>query len=506
MNAVRERLGRWAGVRRAPADSWARYQAVVEPVLAATLRVHRFAAVPVLGDPGLPLADVATCDVEAPEGLMAALAAARAPWVLVTRPGDVPAPLAFERLGQAAALAPDAAVITCDEDELDAAGRRHSPHVRPGPSPDRWLALDDSGSALLVNREAAFTELPVVTPGPGWRHELALRLAGPDSARHAHVPLVLWHRRRPAEPALSPKRVERVLADWGTSVRVTEARSGVRRVEWPLPGEPSVEVIVCFRDRPELLERCTSSLLANTDYARLSLALVDNGSVESETAALVARLAGHPRVRVLCDERPFNFAALNNAAVAGSIADVVVLLNNDTEVKDPNWLPPLLAEVVRPQVGAVAPLLSYPDGTVQHAGAALGLHGYAGHPFAGLAPETPTPFGRADEGTRNWLAVSAACLAVERAKFAAAGGFDERFVVAGNDVDLCLRLTAAGHRSLCVPRSRLVHDESRSRGTHIDPGDFAASERSYGAFRTIGDPFYNPNLTLERTDCSVRSA
>jgi O-antigen biosynthesis protein len=134
----------------------------------------------------------------------------------------------------------------------------------------------------------------------------------------------------------------------------------------------------------------------------------------------------------------------------------------------------------------------------------LGLHGYAGHPFAGLAPDAATPFGSAADGVRNWLAVTAACMMVERAKLDAVGGFDETFVVAGNDVDLCLRLTAAGHRSLCLPHVRLLHDESRSRGTYVDPGDFAASERSYGAFRTVGDPFYNPNLTMTRTDCSVR--
>ena len=93
---------------------------------------------------------------------------------------------------------------------------------------------------------------------------------------------------------------------------------------------------------------------------------------------------------------------------------------------------------------------------------------------------------------------------VERRKFERVDGFDESFVVAGNDVDLCLRLTRAGFRSLCLPHVRLEHDESTSRGEHIDPGDFARSERSYGEFRTVGDPFYNPNLTLQRTDCGPR--
>jgi O-antigen biosynthesis protein len=149
-------------------------------------------------------------------------------------------------------------------------------------------------------------------------------------------------------------------------------------------------------------------------------------------------------------------------------------------------------------------MLLYPDGNVQHAGAVLGMHGYAGHPFAGLAPDARTPFGTAAGGTRNWLAVTAACMAVERRKFFSVGGFDEAFIVAGNDVDLCLRLTAAGHRSLCVPRAKLLHDESRSRGAHIAPTDFVRSEQSYREFRTVGDPFYNPSLTLIKTDCDVR--
>ena len=93
---------------------------------------------------------------------------------------------------------------------------------------------------------------------------------------------------------------------------------------------------------------------------------------------------------------------------------------------------------------------------------------------------------------------------VAREKFWQVGGFDESFIVAGNDVDLCLRLTRAGLRTLCVPHTALIHDESRSRGSHIDPADFVRSEQSYGEFRTVGDPFYNPNLTLHSTRCEVR--
>jgi GT2 family glycosyltransferase len=512
-------------------DRWSAYLSGVEPALAAVPRVHRFAQPPVIGDPGLrptPLGvwiegegapagrtrDALGDGTRAPSAVLGgslrdALAGTRCDHVVLVSAGHLPAPLALERLGQAVSLAPEAAVVTCDDDLLDSTGARAQPRFRPGPSPDRWLASDDSGPLIVVARQRAAAALASgdLRGGAAWRHELALSLAGPAGEHHAHVPLLLCHCAAdvPQPPPLEPAAAERLLSRWEPGARVERHRA-VRRVRRPFAAgsEPVVEVIVCFRDKPELLARCVVSLLARTSYARLQLALVDNGSTAPETGALLSGFARQSRIRVLRDMRPFNFAALNNAAARSSSADVLVFLNNDTEIIDPEWVTTLLEEAVRPCVGAVAPMLLYPDGSVQHAGAALGLHGYAGHPFAGLMPDAVTPFGYAAGGTRNWLAVTAACMMVERAKFAAVGGFDESFVVAGNDVDLCLRLTAAGHRSLCVPHASLLHDESRSRGTHIDPGDFVRSERSYGEFRTLGDPFYNPNLTLRRTDCGVR--
>jgi GT2 family glycosyltransferase len=422
--------------------------------------------------------------------LHGALSRTRCEHVALLRAGDSPAALALERLGQAAALAPDAAVITCDDDVLDASGERNWPHFRPGPSPDRWLACDDSGPLLVVRRDRAEVVAAELRGGPAWRHELAIALAGPDGA----VDL-------PEPPPLDASVVSRYAG--GSAV---EWAGAARRVRRPIVGEPSVEVVICFRDQAELLARCVVSLLGRTNYARLSVALVDNGSRTPETADLIRGLERRPGVRVLRDEREFNFAALNNAAARESTADVLVFLNNDTEIVDGAWVQTLLEEALRPEIGAVAPLLLYPDGAVQHAGAAIGLHAYAGHPFAGLMPDADTPFGSAAGGTRNWLAVTAACMMVERTKFEAIGSFDESFVVGGNDVELCLRLTAAGHRSLCVPHAVVKHDESRSRGAHIDPGDLVRSERRYGEFRTLGDPFYSPSLTLRSTGCELRLA
>lgn len=530
LGAVARTLRRRLNVPSGGGDGWGAYLAQVEPALAATPRVHRFARVPIIaaagaasepmavwieggGEAALRTRQTIATGTRPPavvlDGpLQDALAQTRCERVLLVRGGDSLAPLALERFGQAVALMPQAGLITCDEDRLDPAGRRHAPRFRPAPSPDRWLASDASGSLLVVARDAAAGLLRQLSGDPAWRHELALALAltGDPSEAAAHVPMLLCHVGGEGEdpPQLSAEAVQRTLNHSEPGARV-EPAGQLRRVRRLPAPEPVVEVIVCLRDRAELLARCIVSLFSRTDYERLTLTLVDNGSREPATLELLRGLERDTRVRVLRDSGPFNFAALNNAAARTSTADVLVFLNNDTEIVDPSWVTTLLEEALRPQVGAVAPMLLYPDGTVQHAGAAIGIHGYAGHPFAGLAPGDATPFGSADGGTRNWLAVTAACMMVQRAKFEAVGGFDESFVVAGNDVDLCLRLTAAGHRSLCVPHAVLLHDESRSRGAHIDPGDFVRSEQSYGEFRTLGDPFYNPNLTLSATDCAVRA-
>jgi GT2 family glycosyltransferase len=538
-----DRLRRGAVARR----RYEAFQVEVEPGLALVPRVHRFAAVPTRIEPDTSPLALAVCIDVAGGGDVAAtraslerqrvapaavaeasgaggLDALHADLVVLVYAGDRLAPRALERLGQAAALAPDAALITCDGDELDRAGRRVRPRCAPGPSPDLLLAHDHSGALLTVRQDAALAALGgrgaagsdgESLAGPAWRYELALRLTGPDGAGHAHVPAILCHRapRRAARGAATSDddallaAAARALAAWGDApARIEPAGPGRRRVRRPVAGEPAVEAIVCLRDRPQLLARCARSVLEASTYERLALRLVDNGSADPEIPPLLARLARDPRVTVERDPRPFNFAALNNAAVARSHADVVVFLNNDAEALTPSWVEELLEDALREEVGAVAPLLLYGDGRVQHAGAAIGIHGYAGHPFAGLRPDAETPFGTATDGTRDWLAVSAACLMVERSKLDAVGGFDESFVVGGGDVDLCVRLTATDHRSLCVPHVRLRHDESASRDPLAVPAaDHERSRERYGAFRMLGDPFYNPNLTLAGTNCALRA-
>lgn len=456
-------------------------------------RVHLFARTPVVGDERTPAVAVGED-----------IASGTSEWVAFVASGHRPVAGALERLGQAATLAPGALVITADDQSRSRVGARLRARLRPGPSPDRWLAADPDFGLMAVRREPALTALRAGASG----HELFLRLSGPDAAGHAHVPEVLSEaaRTRTAIRQDPGRAVRAVLGEWepGASVEASGAGTRVRR---PLRSEPTVEVVVGFRDRPELLVRCAQTVLERSRYERLTLRLVDNASTHPEIPPLLDRLNRDKRVTLERDPRAFSFSALNNAATKRSDADVLVFLNNDTEVVDPGWIEILLEEALRPEVGAVAPLLTYPDGRVQHAGVAVGIHGWAGHPFAGLKPDERTPFGVASDGTRNWLAVTAACLMVEKRKLDVVGGFDEAFAIAGGDVDLGLRLTAAGYRSLCVPQTRVIHDESASRDPMAVPaGDFEASRRSYGAFRTVGDPFYHPALTLQDTSCRLRGA
>lgn len=486
---------------------YAAFQRHVEPEIASSTRLHRFAAVPESGFRATPAAALAVvidpsgggdgeatqaslrgqtvrCAHTAEYPILRALQESRAPWIALIRSGDRLAPIALERLGQAATLASDAAVITCDDDIIDRKGRRSRPMLRPGPCPDLWLERNPDFALVVVAREAALAAAGA--GGEGW--SLFSCLAGRDGSGHVHVPLVLCHRA-------------------GSRRGGSHPRSRQRPVRHPPDREPSVEVIVAFRDRPQLLERCVRSVLERSTYERLRLRLVDNGSTDPGLAPLLERLEKDSRVSVEADGRPFHFSALMNGAAARAKGDLLVFLNNDTEAISRGWIEELLGEALRPEVGAVAPMLLYPDGRVQHAGVAIGIHGWAGHPFAGLRPDERTPFGAAGDGTRNWMAVSAACMMVEKSKFDEVGGFDESFAVGGGDVDLCLRLTAAGYRSLCVPHARLIHDESASRDpSRVPAGDIKASRRSYGAFRTVGDPFYHPALTFQDTTCRLRSA
>ncbi|MET0294387.1 MAG: glycosyltransferase family 2 protein [Phenylobacterium sp.] len=413
---------------------------------------------------------------------------------------------------------PDADLIYSDEDRLDERGARIEPYFKPDWSPDLMLGQN------LVNHLAVYRRALVEAVG-GLREglegaqdwDLALRIAEhtrPDRIRH--IPAVLYHWRQPSSPetfsgrqaercaAAARRAVEEHLQRTGQSDAVVENQPGapawlaVRRR--PPATRPLVSVIVPTRDRARLLAECAAGVLERTAYAPLELIVVDNGSVEPATFALFDALKRDPRVRVLPAPGPFNYSRLNNQAVAAARGELLLLLNNDVAVRQGDWLDEMVGHAVRPDVGAVGARLVYPDGSLQHAGVVLGVGGnppVAGHLCHGAPPHHPGYAGLLNM-TREASAVTAACLAVRRDVYEQVGGFDEaELAVAFNDVDLCLKIRAAGYRIVWTPHAELLHLESASRGDDTGTARFAreiaAMRRRWG--ETLDhDPYYNPNL------------
>lgn len=407
------------------------------------------------GDVAGALAEAAACD-----------------WVGIVRAGDTLEPHALACLAAAAARDPGLTVIIFDEDRPDGRGGR-VPVFRPD-----WSPRLQGGPRLDEGANVVRGELAVrMTNSPGPSGEFATRI------RVGHVRRVLLHRASVPDPLPAVQRPART-------------------------GTPQVSVVVPNRDSPALIRTCLAGLLTGTEYPRLDVVIVDNGSIDPETLALYASLAGNPRVTVLRRPGPFNFSALTNAGAAASGGELLLLLNNDIDVISETWLSAMVDEAVRPGVGAVGAQLLYPDGRIQHAGVVVGLGGEAGHPYRGRPAGTPDRMARPPV-PHEVSAVTGACLLVSRAAYEAVGGLDEaRFPVSFNDIDLCLKLRRQGLRNIQVPDAVLHHHESASRGRDVGAKQ-ARADREARAFAEAwlpvmrDDPYYHPALSLLRFDVSL---
>ncbi len=284
-----------------------------------------------------------------------------------------------------------------------------------------------------------------------------------------------------------------------------------RRRRWPhvvplaTDTLPTVDVIIPTRNHAALLEACIRSIREKTRYPqdRVRILIVDNGSDEPSALALFERLRAEEGYVVIADPRPFNYARLNNVAAAQAEADVLLFLNNDTEVTDPEWLRTLTALAMQPDAGVVGAKLLYPDGTMQHAGVVLGIGGVAGHSFIGLDAAKGGYMGLASVN-REVAAVTGACMAVRRSVFEEVGGFDEALEIAFNDTALCCGALERGYRNLYAGETSLLHHELKSRGFEDTPEKLQRFRqecvRARGRFKSLfdEDPFYSSNLGLER--------
>lgn len=258
-----------------------------------------------------------------------------------------------------------------------------------------------------------------------------------------------------------------------------------------------VEIIIPFRDGKDLTSNCLESIIEHSHDYNYSVTLIDNQSSLSETKEWIKEIAKTTHVRVLEADFDFNWSKLQNFGIEHSDAEVFVFLNNDTVVLEDNWLQILCSNALRQDIGVVGPLLLYEDQTIQHAGVVIGLDGYAGHLYQGAQPVHAGVNFVSPMVPRNVTAVTGACMAISRTTLDKIGLFDDNFIICGSDVEICLRAYHAGLRNLYTPFTQLSHLESKTRDTYIPDIDFQLSQKTYQEFWDHGDPFFNPNLSLE---------
>lgn len=418
---------------------------------------------------------------------------------------------------------PEAGLIYSDEDKVDATNQRYDPYFKSELNYELLLA-QNMICHLGVYRTAQVRSLGGFRTGfeGGQDYDLALRVIEQlEPAQVVHVPQVLYHWRAFAGStalgageknyaAVAGRRaVAEHLTRRGLAAEVTAAPEAPaqNRVRFACPApQPLVSIIIPTKDRADLLEMCLKSLQAKTSYTNYEVIIVDNGSVEPATQALFDRLQA-PRFKVVRDDSPFNYSALNNSAARLARGELLCLMNNDIEILTPDWLEEMVSFAWREDVGCVGARLWYPDGRLQHGGCVIGVGGIAGHSHKYLSRGQVGYFARAVLH-QSFSAVTAACLLVRRSIFEQMGGLDEQLVVAFNDVDFCLRVQAAGYRNVWTPYAEMNHHESASRGEEDSPEKIARFKREIDYMKArwgdslLNDPTYSHNLTLDGEDFS----
>ena len=454
-----------------------------------------------------------------------ALEIASGEWVALLDHDDQLAPHALYSIVDAINRRPDVKLIYSDVDKIDLHGRRHTPYFKCDWNP-MLLLSHNLVSHLSAYKTALVRELGGFRTGleGAQDYDLALRMSerlAPDEIEH--IPHILYHwRSMPGSTALDVDEKpyallagERALNDHfaRTDTRATAHLIGFGyRVDYELPDPPPlVSIIIPIRNARELTEQCILSIHQLTSYPRYEIILVDNGSDDARALAYIAELAEQEGVRVLRDERPFNFSALNNAAVRLARGTVLALVNNDIEILSADWLTRMVSLALQPGAGAVGAKLLYPDGTIQHGGVIMGLGGLAAHAHKRLPRHARGYFGRAALA-HNVSAVTAACLVVRKDVYERAGGLNEvDLAIAYNDIDFCLKLTRLGLRNIWTPFVEMIHHELATRGYETSPAKLErfSREKAFMGERwrpeIERDPAYSPNLSLEGSDFGLAS-
>lgn len=410
---------------------------------------------------------------------------------------------------------PELDVIYSDQDKIDENGRRYEPFFKPDWSPELFLGVMYVGHLLVVRKSLAervggfdsrFDKIQ--------DYEFMLRLSE-QTFNIGHIPRILYHWRAIAGSVARGNHEKSGIDELQTQA----VNAALKRRQLLAIAEPHAQlshrvtirpskthssrffsIIIPSKDAPHHIGRCLESLFAKTKFKNFEVIVVDNNTTDPQALAV---LKNYP-IKIVPYKEAFCFSRANNLGVAEAKGDALVLLNNDTEILTPQWLEVFDYHLDQNDVGAVGPLLLYPDNTVQHAGVVLGFRGTADHVMRGFPPSVDGYAGSLS-CARDVSAVTAACLAVTKENYEKVGGLQEDYQIIYQDVDFCLRLRHAGLRNIFTPQASLYHHESQSRGKAYNFVDRALLLDCWQEVIENGDPYYNPNFSIRHVDYQLKT-
>lgn len=433
---------------------------------------------------------------------------------------DMLAPFALFEVALTLWSDPEIDILYSDEDNIDSSGKRVSPFFKPGFSPDLLRSMNYMCHFLVVRRSLG-EDLGWIRSGFEGAQDFDFILRATEKTnRVVRIAKILYHWRSIAGSAAADDNAKPYATVSGVKAleehlkRLNTPGSAEShylptwyRIRYDLQQEPKVSIIILNHDHADDLAKLLRSIRERSSYNNYEILIVENNSSQQAIFDLYAALRGKDeRVKILEFNKPFNYSRANNFAANKASGEVLLFLNNDMEIISPDWLEEMLVHAVRPAVGTVGAKLLFPNNTIQHAGVIVGIgkvasHGHKGYDRASIG------YGGRLILTHNVAASTAACLMMRKEVFQQVGGFNEDYILAYGDIDLCLRVLEKKLVNVWTPFAELYHHESKTRGMEESPEQIARYQnevflfqKRWGKFIRKGDPYYNPNLSLEHED------
>ena len=457
----------------------------------------------------------------------AALAAAAGDWVTFLDHDDMLAPFALYEVAETIRLRHKADFIYSDEDHMAADGKkRFEPHFKPSFSPETLLSYNYICHMIVIKKNLV-AKIGNFRPEMEGSQDYDLILRAVEKASCVvRIPKILYHWRT-SPTSVSDNPESKLHAYSAARAALTDCLKRRKldgevhdgqflssyQITYRIPENTKVSVIIPNKDHAGDLAEALESVEKASRFPgspEIEIVIIENGSTDKAVFELYLKLKKNPGVKIIEWKEGFNYSALNNFGVKHASGNILLFLNNDVRSLNDDWIIRMVEYAVQENIGAVGAKLYYPDLTIQHAGIVVGIQNIAGHAHKNFHRNAFGYMNRL-KIIQNVSAVTGACLAVRKSVFEEAGGMDEKFAFAFNDVDLCLKFLKHGYRNIFTPFAELIHHESKTRGyedTSEKRRRFEEEcklfQKKWKDFLLTGDPYYNPNLTLQKEDFSIK--